>query len=146
MSLEDRIEQLCNEMVDDYRMPGLCYLNKHTLTELAKELPWGERVVLPEGSPYKPVQNTIKPQNAGVVYFVVDDSLADGEIIIKDTTDPEFDKQVKKRNPFIGEKRDYESINTLVHWLMDFDHPDDCKVEGQIVVTKPDGMCKVWNG
>lgn len=79
MSFEEKIEEAMNDMLADGKMPGLCCLNKHTLTQLAKELDVGERVIGPVGPPV-----------AGMIYFDVDESLQDGEIVIKDVMTPEY--------------------------------------------------------
>jgi hypothetical protein len=82
-------------MVADYKLPGLCHLNKKTLEELAKEMKPEERVLaFLNNHPIKP--------NAGI--FEVDETLADGEIVIKDVMTPEYDRVAKEKGRRIGKE------------------------------------------
>jgi hypothetical protein len=58
--------------------------------------------------------------------------------------DPDFEGYLRDAVKSEKTKEHHKSIMDLSSWLMDFDHPDDCKVEGKIIVTKPDGMLNVW--
>jgi hypothetical protein len=102
MNLQDKIEEAMNDMTATGKMPGLCCLNKHTLGELAKEWKLKERITATSSMPDNSKMEDSKiicgtPQNAGIVYFDVDENLVDGEIVIKDVMDPEYDRVAKEK-------------------------------------------------
>ncbi len=102
MSFEEKIEEAMNDMVATGKMPGLCCLNKHTLEELAKEWKLQERIMASSSMPDNSKMEDSKimygtPQNAGLLYFDVDEKLVDGEIVIKDVMTPEYDRVAKEK-------------------------------------------------
>jgi hypothetical protein len=107
LMLMDKIERLSDDMVEDYKLPGLCYMNKKTLKDLAAEMKLQERITAPSSMPDGPV-DTMKFGDAKVphiLFFLQDESLADGEIIIKDVTNEYGNPDdIKKYKELIEEK------------------------------------------
>jgi hypothetical protein len=103
MSLTEKIEDAMNDMVATGKLPGVCCLNQKTLGELAQEFKCKERIVAPTSMPEPPVsEENMKiingtPEHPYVVWFDVDENLADGEIVMKDVLTPEYERVDKKR-------------------------------------------------
>ncbi len=79
MTLKDKLEELCNEMVGNGKLPGAVYMNKNTLAKLAQEFNPEERIVVPDD--YK--GDVGLEGTAGILFFKVDESIADDEMLVK---------------------------------------------------------------